>query len=183
MRMCSASLLVGLMSQQRLSVLPVCLWHLLCWPKCTCGSTKAVTDLLNLLTSISIHLKLAKRNFISPLLQALANVVHSCILILQERPHVQTLQLLPKAGPPNEAVFLAVTFPVAVAVPVGSAAARGGWQGRSHKTKATDHARIPAESGMIGHAAFAWFILQLTHAGWVTLSEVLQSRLAICTLA
>lgn len=83
----------------------------------------ACTDLLNLLTSVSIHLQLAESHLIPPLLQAPANVVHTGILVLQERPHVEPLQLLPKGGPPDEAVLLVFVFAFAVAV---SSAAAGG---------------------------------------------------------
>lgn len=92
------------------------------------GTTKkGYTDLgylLNLLTSISIDLKLAESHLISPLLQAPADVVHASVLVLQERSHVQALQLLPKAGSPDEAVFLAIILAFALTIAVTLAVAR-----------------------------------------------------------
>lgn len=87
---------------------------------------KAHTDLLNLLTSISIHLQLAKSHLIPPLLQAPANVIHASILVLQERPHVEPLQLLPKTGAPDEAVLLVIVFAFADAITSAAAATAGG---------------------------------------------------------
>lgn len=67
------------------------------------------------------------------------------IFILQQSSHVQPLQLLPKAGPPDEAVLVVILlFLVFSRLPLAGC----GGESRSHKHKAADDAGIPACIGI-----------------------------------
>ena len=113
-------------------------------PRMTLGTRLCTAaDLLDLLISICVHLQLAQRNLVSPLLQALADVVHASVFILQQSSHVQALQLLPKTCSPDEAVLTVV-----LALAVGFATAGSRRESRRNKAEATDNAWIPANTNI-----------------------------------